>query len=155
MSRADELEKRVQKLEVELQRTQEQLVKVYEQIDSLEPRGLARFDARTFDNPNMAISVFQVLTSLAEASPDGWVMREKLKKKAATQEDMLKTDVRTQLDRLLEKDFAESHPSGDGRIRPGDEVQTEDLTDLIVSNFASAESRRDIARERGKDVDHR
>lgn len=153
MSSERSLEERVQVLEVELQKTQQLLKRVLDEVEAIPPRGLARFDATKFDNPSDMHSIYQLVASRAQKAPDGYATRREVKQLAQKEEGMLKSKVDAKLNRMIEADTLETHEGDDSRIQPVDDVDDAELGELFISNFDSAEARREMARERGKQGD--
>jgi hypothetical protein len=150
MSSDRTLEERVQVLEVELQKTQQLLKRVLDEVEAIPPRGLAQFDATKFDNPSVMHSVYQLVASRAQKAPDGYATRREVKKLAASEDDLLKTEVDAKLDRMIEADTLETREGDDSRIRPVEGVDDAELGELFISNFERADARREMARKRGK-----
>jgi hypothetical protein len=148
-----DLRKRVAALEQHAKKQDEMLKQILDEIQSMEERGLARFDATTFESPSEIHTAWRILNEQAGKSPDGYVAREDVKVKTASQEDIMKTKARQQVDKLIDAGFVEHHEHKEGFISPKDGVDDEDIAGLFTSNFDQADARREKAESRGESRD--
>jgi len=76
-----------------------------------------------------------------------------VKVKTASQEDIIKTKARQQVDKLIDAGFVKQHEHKDGFISPRDDVDDGDIAGLFTSNFdlrnplTVAQGRIELARE--------
>lgn len=150
-----ELKKRVANLEDQLNKQGQLIKQIIDEIEDMEERGLARFDAGTWTNPSDVHTAWRVLNEQAEKSPDGYVMKENIKVKVAHKEDIAKTKARKQVRTLVDDGVAVEHEHQSEKIKPRSDISDEDIRDLMVSNFELADARREKAESRGKDRDPR
>ena len=149
----EELKDRVWELEEQVTVQQQYITDILRQIPEIPERGMARFDAATWESPSEVHTTFLTIQSVAEGSPDGYATRKEVKQKLAADNDMLKTEVKGYFKRLLEEDIIEEHPGDSSRIKPNPDASKEQAADLFVSNFDQADARRKKAERRGKPRD--
>lgn len=150
-----ELKDRVLAMEEQIELQNQYLTEILRQIPEIPERGMARFDAVTWESPSAVHTVYLNIRKLAKKGPDGYTTREEVKGKAAADHDMLKTEVKGYIEELVEGEVVIEHPGDSSRVKPNPEVSDIDASDLFVSNFDRADERREKAESRGKRRDRR
>lgn len=148
-----ELKDRVLALEEQIELQNQYLTEILRQIPEIPERGMARFDAATWESPSAVHTVYLNLRKLTGKTPDGYVTREEVKEKVAADHDMLKTEIKGYIKELVEEDLVEVHPGDSTRVKPNPDISDVDAADLFVSNTERADVRREKAEYRGKERD--
>jgi hypothetical protein len=146
----EELRERVLALEQQVDLQNEYITKILKQIPEIPERGMARFDAVTWQSPSDAHTVFLNIKKLAQKSPDGYVTREEVKRKVSSDANILKSEMSGHFKALKEENLIQEHPGDESRLQPNPDKTDEEAADLFVSNFDRADARRDKADSRGK-----
>lgn len=146
----EEVKDRLWEAEQQLAIQQEYITKILKQIPEIPERGMARFDSVTWESPSAVMETFLTIRSKAENAPDGYTTREEVKSKLAADNNMLRSEAKGYIKKLLDEGLVETRSGDSSRIRPEPEVSAEDGSDLFVSNFDRADARRGKAESRGK-----
>lgn len=149
----EELGRDVQQLKRIVLEQNKYIEQILREIPEIPERGMARFDAATWESPSAIHTVFMMVEECAESSPDGYATRGEVKERLSTEDGMLQSKVKEHLGRLSDEDMLEERPGDDSRIRPAENVRGHEVLELSMSNFERADRRREKAEDRGKSRD--
>lgn len=152
MESREELVNRIDTLE----RRQEQLTEVVQELADLAPTNMdgtpmALVDARTWQDPEIKIHIFESVGELIHESPDRYVGRKEVKDRVSGAYGHMKSEVKANLQVLVDEGVLKER---DGRVRPHPDARNMDPERLFRSNLDRAADRREYAAEKGESVDN-